>query len=99
MAATASWDKSAYNVGDTMKATVAGTLPHTVTTQETVGPVTIPVASANSQSTVELSAVQVTRTTTTDEDVFIDAAAGATLDLAGKQWTVSADRKSITAAA
>jgi hypothetical protein len=35
----------------------------------------------------------------TIENVLIDAAAGSVMSLGGRQWTVSADRKSITAIA
>ena len=104
---TASWNfvPPNYNAGETMRATISGQAVNTTdptTVQETWGPYDIPVTAAGVPSTVSVSAATVTRTVpgqSTNENVFINAAAGATLTLSGRVFTVSADRKSISAVA
>jgi hypothetical protein len=103
---TASWSKTSYNAGETMVGTISGTNAHTTgdtTTHQTAGPVTIPVSASPSgaQSTVTLAGVDVATTvpgTTTTESVLIDTAAFVASQ-GGRTWTVSADRKSISAVA
>lgn len=88
-----------------MKITISGQAVNTtdpVTTDETWGPYQIPVTSASGAGTISVPAATVTRTTpgqTVNEDVFIDAPSGSVLTLGGRQFTVSADRKSLSAAA
>lgn len=104
---TASWDRNPpnYNAGEILRITLAGQAVNTTdptTVQETWGAYNIPVTAANVSSTVSVPAATVTRTTpgtSTNENVFIDAAAGATLVLGGRNFTVSADRKSVSAVA
>lgn len=102
---SAAWSKTSYNVGETMTGTISGTNAHTtpdMTTTETAGPVNIPVVSTSgSQSVVNLPTVNVVRTvagTTTTEAVLIDTAVFVT-NQGSRVWTVSADRKSVSAVA
>jgi len=102
---TASFDKASYNAGDLITGTITGgdVLTSTTTTQQTVGPVTIPVVAADgAQSTVSVPAVQVavTSTTSTPESVVIDTTR-AIVDNGPnpRNWVVSANKLSITATA
>lgn len=103
---TASWNQASYTAGQTMVGTISGTNTHTTAdtvTHQTAGPVTIPVTAAPSgaQSTVTLAGIDVATTvlgTTTTESVLIDTAAFVA-NQGGRVWTVSADRKSISAVA
>jgi hypothetical protein len=103
MPVVATWNHTPpnYNVGDTIVGTISGTLTVQVgQSVATLGPFDIPVVTDSGTGTASFPAVQVTVPGgTREEEAFIDAPAGSTLALGGKTFTVSADRKSITAAA
>jgi hypothetical protein len=102
---TASYDKPAYNAGDTITITISGgdVLTQTVSTQSTAGPVIIPVVAADgAASTVTVPSVVVTTssTTTTPESVVIDASRPVVdTSPTPRTWTVSTNKLSITATA
>lgn len=103
----ASWDRNPpnYSTGELMRVTITGqavNTPDPVTTTEQWGPFDVPVTAGGQFSTVSVPAATVTRTVQPppfNENVLIDAAAGSTLVLAGRTFTVSSDRKSLTATA
>jgi len=102
----ASWSKPSYNVGETMVATISGTNTHTTdetTVTQTDAPFDVLVVSDGGvHSTVSVPEIQRVTTipgTTTVEQVFIDAPAGAVLSFNGRQYTVSTDRKRLSAVA
>lgn len=104
---TASYDRTPpnYAPGDTIRITLAGKAVCTTdstTVQETWGPYDIPVETANGAATISCPVSTVSRTSPgqrTNEDVFIAAAAGAALTLGGRNFTVAADRRSVSAVA
>lgn len=105
---TAAWSQPSYTAGQTMTGTISGTNTHTTdgtTTHQTAGPVVIPVSATPSgaQTTVTLAGVDVATTTpgtTTTEQVLIDTTRPIVDNGPNpRTWTVSADRKSITAVA
>lgn len=98
---TASWNAPSYVPGDTIVGTISGNDVQTVVTQETVGPVTIPIVAADgATSTVVIAAVQVTTTTATPESVVIDTTR-AIVDsgLNPRTWVVASNLLSISATA
>jgi len=70
---TASYDKPAYNAGDTITITIAGGDVQTIVTTNKVGPITIPSVAVNqAKTTITIPAETVTVTTATPESVKID---------------------------
>lgn len=98
---TAAYDKPSYNQGDTITATISGDDVLTQTFQGQIGPLAIPVVSADgAQETVNLPATTVTVTQATPESVVIDTTRPIVdSSPTPRTWTVSANKLSITATA
>lgn len=102
---TAAWNQASYTAGQTVVGTISGADVQTTTstTQETIGPVTIPIVAADgTKSTVAIPAVQaaVTTTVTTPESVVIDTTQPVVdSGVPPRVWAVSANKLSISAVA
>ncbi len=103
---TAAWSKASYTVGDQMTVNITGSNTHTTdpssTTETFAGGGLSLVSDSGATISVTVSEVAIVRPvpgTTVTEAVFVDAPAGSVLTLGGRQFTVSADRKSLTATA
>lgn len=98
---TASYDKTSYNQGDTIKVTISGGDVLTTTVTGQAGPLVIPVVAANgSVSSITLGSVPVTLTVVTPESVVIDTSKPIVdTSPTPRTWVVSADKLSITATA
>jgi hypothetical protein len=102
---TAVWNQPSYTAGQTIIGTISGgdVLTTTTTSQETVGPVTIPIVAADgATSVVTLPAVQVavTTTTATPESVVIDTTQPIVdSGTPARTWVVAANKLSISAIA
>ena len=98
---TAAWDKTSYVAGDIITGNISGNDVQTTVSQQTVGPVAIPVVAADgAQSSVSLPATTVTVTTTTPQSVTIDTSRPIVdTSATPRTWVVSANKLSITATA
>lgn len=103
---TATWNKTNFVPGEQMILTVAGTFttttPPTTVDEVFPGGVLALESESGAKGSVNVSSVVVQRTipgTTVNEQVLVDAPAGATLVLGGRSFTVSADRKSLSSIA
>lgn len=99
---TASYDKPAYNGGDTIKVTISGNDVQTTTQISQIGPLIIPLVAAvdGAKTTITTSAEQATVTVATPESVTIDPSV-AIVDTSPnpRVWTLSADKLSISSVA
>lgn len=95
---TASYDKSAYNQGDTITATIAGNDVLTQQVPGTAGPLSLTLTAADGATTTfVVPSVPVTLTTTTPESVKITAVQDT--GASPRSWTISASGLSVSAVA
>ena len=97
----AAWDKASYASGDTVTGTISGQDVQTTTSESTVGPLVVPLVSADgAKSTITFPAVPVTITTVLPESVTIDTSLPIVDNGPNpRTWVVSADKLSISASA
>lgn len=97
----AAWDKTAYNNGDVITGSISGSDVQTVVAQSSAGPVVVPLVAADgAKSTITIPSVPVTVTTVTPESTVIDTSVPIVDNGPNpRQWTVSANKLSITATA
>ena len=98
---TGSYDKPAYNKGDTITITITGGDVLTTTTTGQIGPVAIPLVAADGATSIlNIPQTTVAVTTSTPESVVIDTSKPIVdTSPTPRTWTVSSNKLSITAVA